>query len=220
MLTHGQGGVDEAARSYFASRSAASIAFTPAPLHRLDRNTSGALAVSASIAGAVAFSAALRGGLVGKAYLALLGGALKTEETWIDALSRDGESGSTRVAPDGKRAIASAAPLMTRGGATLAYIRLGTGRTHQIRAQAASRGLPLLGDLKYGGSRFQGGYILHCLSLSLPPGAGIEGGATIEAPLPEPALAALRTLFGPGFYDEMLEAIAARTPGPASATAR
>jgi len=196
MLTHGQGGVDEAAASYYRDRVAESIAFVPAPLHRLDRNTSGALAVSASLAGAIAFSAALRTGLVEKSYLALLGGELRQEETWIDTVSRDSMAGVTSIQATGKHAEAYARPLLYRNGYTLASIRLGTGRTHQIRAQAAGRGHPLAGDLKYGGRPLQGAYLLHCASLGLPPGICSPEKLIVTAPLPAEAINMLAGLFG------------------------
>jgi len=200
MLTHGQGGVDEAASSYFRERAAASIAFVPAPLHRLDRNTSGALAVSASLAGAVAFSAALRAGLIEKTYLALLGGELRNEETWIDSVSRDSAAGVTSIQEAGKHAEAHARPLLYRKGYTLVSIRLGTGRTHQIRVQAASRGHALAGDLKYGGSQFSGGYLLHCASLGLPPGVCGTDRLTVAAQLSTEALRRLKDLFGADLF--------------------
>jgi len=199
MLTHGQGGVDEAAAAYYREQAAASIAFVPAPLHRLDRNTSGALAVSASLAGAVAFSAALRAGLIEKTYLALLGGELRNEETWIDSVSRDSDAGVTSIQETGKHAEAHARPLLYHNGYTLASIRLGTGRTHQIRVQAAARGHALAGDLKYGGRQLPGGYLLHCASLGLPPGLCGPERRLIVAPFPVEDIHRLTELFGAGF---------------------
>ncbi|OHD23074.1 MAG: hypothetical protein A2Y38_15035 [Spirochaetes bacterium GWB1_59_5] len=199
MLTHGQGGVDEAAAAYYRERAASSLAFVPAPLHRLDRNTSGALAVSASLAGAVAFSAALREGHISKTYLALLDGELCDEETWVDELSRDSEAGITTIEKVGKHAEAYVRPLLYRGGYTLAAIQLGTGRTHQIRAQAASRGYALAGDTKYGGSSSRGGYLLHCASLGLPPGTSGPDQLVVVAALPAKASIILAELFGNGF---------------------
>lgn len=201
MLTHGHGGADEAASDYYRERSAGSIAFVPAPLHRLDRNTSGALAVSASMAGAVAFSAALRAGHIEKTYVALLGGELPSEETWIDTMSRDAGAGISSVQATGKHAEAHARPLLHRNGYTLASIRLGTGRTHQIRVQAASRGHPLAGDLKYGGRPLHGGYLLHCASLGLPPGICGPDKLAVTAPLPAEAVQMLAELFGDDLFN-------------------
>ncbi|MCP5453623.1 MAG: RluA family pseudouridine synthase [Spirochaetaceae bacterium] len=212
-LTHGPDGVDEDAKAYFADRMARSLAFAPGPLHRLDRNTSGALVVSASQAGAAAFSEALRAGLVGKLYLALLGGELAGTERWIDRLSRDDLK--SRVSDEGAAAEAEAIPVAARGGMTLAVIRLGTGRTHQIRAQAASRGLALAGDSKYGGKPLPGGYILHCATLDLPALPGGVGPLRVEAPLPPRAAAALRSILGPSCVEAASAALSealARAP--------
>jgi len=209
VLSHGQGGIDEAAIAYFSERIAASLAFTPAPLHRLDRNTSGALAVSASLAGATSFSQALRDGLVEKSYIAVLGGNLRAEGQWVDDMTRDDESKTSSVVtaasdaacpgPVGKaarRAEARAIPLLHGEGMTLALIRLGTGRTHQIRAQAAAHGYALAGDAKYGGQPLDGGYILHCAMLATPSGVGKPEGLRVEAPLPQVASQTIARLFG------------------------
>lgn len=206
VLSHGQGGIDEAAIAYFAERMAASLAFTPAPLHRLDRNTSGALAVSASLAGATSFSQALRNGLVEKTYIAVLCGSLQSEELWIDELARDNERRISYVAVRGDkpqangtaahRAETRATPLLLGNGVTLALMWLGTGLTHQIRAQAAAHGFPLAGDAKYGGRPMGGGYILHCASLSTPPGVGGPEGLSVAAPLPPDAAQVITRLFG------------------------
>jgi 23S rRNA-/tRNA-specific pseudouridylate synthase len=135
MLTHGDGGVDEAAKAYFSDRADLSLAFVPAPLHRLDRNTSGALAVSASLRGAVAFSAALRAGAVRKTYLALLGGDMASEETWIDELERDTNVGISVVGTSGKRAEAWAEPLLRSGGNGTDSPDSSPGRRPRVRAR-------------------------------------------------------------------------------------
>ncbi|HOZ73528.1 MAG TPA: RNA pseudouridine synthase, partial [Spirochaetales bacterium] len=92
---------------------------------------------------------------------------------------------------------------------TLAVIRLGTGRTHQIRAQAASRGLALAGDSKYGGAPLPGGYILHCAALILPALPGGIGPLRVEAPLPPRAVARLRSIIGPSGVEAASAALCA-----------
>jgi len=196
VLTHGDKGIDEAAKVYFAERIQESLSFSPAPLHRLDRNTSGALAVSASIGGATAFSHALRNGLVQKTYLALITGELEQEERWRDRIMRDTELKTSRIDERGSLAEALAIPICVRNGYTLARIVLGTGRTHQIRVQAAAHLHPLAGDSKYGGKPLSGGYFLHCVSLSMPQGIASELPLSVEAPLPESAATMLCKIFG------------------------
>ncbi len=206
MLTHGPGGVDELAAACLSGTASASLAFRPAPLHRLDRNTTGALVLSASIRGARAFSAALRDGLVRKEYLALLDGNLAGPADWRDGLSRDGERGVSAVEMPGgdghpsslaaKAAWTMLEPLCGDGVRTLARVRIMTGLTHQIRAQCAAHGHPLAGDAKYGGSGLSGGYILHCARLEFPRGGEAEFPPPVDAPLPPSACAALDGLFG------------------------
>jgi 23S rRNA pseudouridine955/2504/2580 synthase len=196
VLAHGSGGVDEAAKAYFADRIASSLSFTPAPLHRLDRNTSGALAVSASIAGATAFSEALRNGQIGKTYLALLTGRLEAEVKWVDHISRDETLKKSILDARGLLAESKAVPLLVENGYTLAVIFLGTGRTHQIRVQAAAHDHPLAGDSKYGGKPIRGGYMLHCSSLKIPAGIASGEQTLVKAPLPGSTRANLEKIFG------------------------
>ena len=77
--------------------------------------------------------------------------------------------------------------MLERAGAlTLLGIRLRTGRTHQIRAQLAARGLPLWGDVKYGAPREDAGPALWSCRLRFQHP---ETGAPVEvSALPSPEL--------------------------------
>jgi 23S rRNA pseudouridine955/2504/2580 synthase len=81
-------------------------------------------------------------------------------------------------------------------GFSLILAEIETGRTHQIRAQAAARGHPLAGDKKYGGHYQPGGFLLHAWKLEFPdtPGRGLP--RSITAPPPENFRARIRELFG------------------------
>ena len=70
------------------------------------------------------------------------------------------------VRPDGKAARTRYQVLRENGGRALLRLELDTGRTHQIRVQLSSRGLPLLGDGKYGGG--SGQIALWSAALSFP----------------------------------------------------
>lgn len=203
LLTHGQNGLDVLTTAYFSNKVPASLSFRPAPLHRLDRNTSGALAISASIHGARAFSAALHTGVIGKEYLALLDGRLENEVLMKDRLSRNGQKRTSAVISGGIGPIAETRllPLISNESHTLVAIRILTGLTHQIRVQCASQGHPLSGDEKYGGQPLRGGYLLHCFKLELPEDSGAESPIVITAPMPGAFRKIMEAIFDPTSLD-------------------
>ena len=197
LLVHGGGeSLDALVRMYLSGKLPASLAFTPGPLHRLDRNTSGLIAFSRSLAGAKVFSAALRRGSIHKTYLAILEGRLDGAEFWRDSLSRDSSLRRSFVdsvrasaekpgeAAGTKEAITEIHPVASNGTITLAAIRLLTGRTHQIRAQAAHHGHPLLGDAKYGGTRCDQPYYLHAWKLAFDERLFPDLPQALSAPFP------------------------------------
>jgi 23S rRNA pseudouridine1911/1915/1917 synthase len=114
---------------------------------------------------------------------------------WEDHLVRSADaSGVVRVAAEGQPGARQALTRFRRepgpAGAALpeglAWLRLWplTGRTHQLRAQAAARGLPVWGDTPYGASRpFATGIALHARSITFRhPATGRD--VTARAPLP------------------------------------
>jgi 23S rRNA pseudouridine955/2504/2580 synthase len=205
VLSHGAGSVEERMRAALAERSAASLSFSPGPLHRLDRNTSGLMAFPATAAGARAFASLQRERKIRKLYVALLDGLLEAPSEWRDRITRDGEARTSAVSPEGDEALALASPLLSGGGRTLALVELRTGLTHQIRVQASSRGLPLSGDSKYGGSAFRGGYVLHALALEFPEPPFPDVPPRVVAPLPAEAAARLGAVFGRGAAERAIE---------------
>jgi 23S rRNA pseudouridine955/2504/2580 synthase len=203
------GSLAERVGEYLKGTIQPSLSFKPGPLHRLDKGTSGVLVFSTSLEGAKRFSEALREGRIKKTYLAILedagGKAVPDEDFWEDSLVRDKNRRKTYVSKSannrysGVRVVGSpvkgartALTVLGRaeyGGAKLLLARLliETGRSHQIRAQAAYHGCPLWGDVKYAGKRQggaapPGGFFLHAASLEFPPGFG--GPLRVEAPLP------------------------------------
>ena len=157
--------LDQLVREYLAAETPDSISFSPGPLHRLDRNTSGIIAFGKSAEGAREFSNALQNRKTRKCYIALLDGVLKGTEHWEDYLTRDEKKNTSHVAPSdsgkGDLAITIATPFLVSGGRTLAQVKIKTGRTHQIRCQASYHHHPLTGDAKYHGSHNEAGYYLH-----------------------------------------------------------
>jgi len=209
MLTHGAGGLDGLVRERYRDSIAASLSFVPGPLHRLDRNTSGVVACSRTIEGARVFSAMLREGRLGKRYLALLRGALEEPGEWIDLLGRDRENRLSSVvsaekAVRGRPAETRFIPLVAAKDATLALVTIGTGQTHQIRAQAAWHGHPLVGDAKYGGGASSAGYLLHAWRLEFPEPPFRDVPARVEAPLPIEASPLLDGFFGGAWRDALV----------------
>ncbi len=209
MLSHGTGGLDELAAAYYADAVRGSLAFAPAPLHRLDRNTSGLVAVSASLEGARRFSRGLREGLIVKTYLALLLGDAPNLDIWEDTLARDEPSRTSGLAGKGEPGRYARSELLTLARAelgrgrtlSLARITIRTGRTHQIRAQARARALPLYGDVKYGGGEAPGGYVLHAWRMSIDGSLELGAPPFIVAPLPLAAEASVARYFGPGWAE-------------------
>lgn len=123
--------------------------------HRLDRPVSGAIVFARHVRAARKISEQFEGRTVQKTYWALVAGQPVEERgTWTDYLQKiDGEPRTVIVEqnnPAGKVAILHFRVMQTLPQGTLLEIELETGRTHQIRVQCASRGLPLLGDSLYG----------------------------------------------------------------------
>jgi len=168
-------------------------------IHRLDQDTSGVLLAAKDEKTAAACRVAFEAEAVRKIYLALCaGGGLKPEGAWLDHLVTAHEKHQVRTAVrHGPRPNAEARYRLVEYSAahrlSLVEIELITGKTHQIRVQAASRRLPLVGDDVYGsfdlnrklrqslGARR---LFLHAHELRLKhPASGQM--LTIQAPLPQ-----------------------------------
>lgn len=130
----------------------------PGIVHRLDKDTSGLLAVARHPAALAVLARQLRDRSMGRTYTALVRGRVEADEGTIEAPIGRSEREPTRMAvrEDGRFARTHyrvrqrfEAPI----GATLLEVRLETGRTHQIRVHAAAIGHPVLGDSRYGGRR-------------------------------------------------------------------
>lgn len=130
------------------------------PVNRLDRDTSGLVAVAKN-----AYCAShLSGNGLQKEYFAVCQGILTGTGT-IDAPIRikEGHTIQREVGKEGVSAITHWQSLGCGHGHTLLRIQLETGRTHQIRAHFSHLGMPLAGDDMYGGSRGRiARQALHC----------------------------------------------------------
>lgn len=211
LLIHGPNSLEDMVLEYLEGKLAPSLSFRPGPLHRLDRGTSGIVTFSTSLDGARRFSEALRERRLRKRYLALLSGELTSTEVWEDDLVRNDDGGKTSVRDageeGGKRAHTRIVPLQAARGRTLALVEIGTGRTHQIRAQAAAHGYPLAGDRKYGGDEERGGFLLHAYELASPREAALPLPPILVAPPPAPFLRTVEKLFGPALAQKLASAL-------------
>lgn len=143
------------------------------PVHRLDRETEGLMVYARTSAAAAALSAAIAEGRLQKEYLAVLCGTPAEPEGELrDLLFYDRRRGKSYVVDRERRGVKEAVlryrVIRTEGAHTLVWVRLLTGRTHQIRVQFASRGLPLRGDRRYGASKGAGGLALLACRLRFP----------------------------------------------------
>ena len=185
------------AAEYRESHKNGSLSFTAGPLHRLDKNTSGIIVFSQSLKGAQWFSENLS--LFQKEYLGIVQGKIESPQYWVDLIDDEPkESGSAyktvRITTDekaGKEARTKCFPLeygSYKGTPiTLCRFCIETGRKHQIRAQSAFHGFPLLGDSAYNKltkAAQPERFYLHAFRLIVPANP-INMPEITEAPLPE-----------------------------------
>jgi 23S rRNA pseudouridine1911/1915/1917 synthase len=127
----------------------------PGIVHRIDKNTSGLLAVAKSDAAHEGLSKQFAGHSIERRYLAIVSGVPRTGGGTVDAPL--GRSSANRkkmaivAANRGKRAVTHWKRLELLRDSALVECSLETGRTHQVRVHMASIGHPLLGDPVYGG---------------------------------------------------------------------
>ena len=123
-------------------------------VHRLDRVVSGVMVLARNADAASELSRQIRENRFQKEYLAVIHGSPDAPEgTLRDLLARDKARRMTFVAQaPGKsvqEAVLSYRVLGHTDGMSLVRVKLHTGRTHQIRVQFSSRGMPLVGERKY-----------------------------------------------------------------------
>jgi 23S rRNA pseudouridine955/2504/2580 synthase len=172
-------------------------------VHRLDRDTSGCLAVARDRATLISLHALIRNSGMHKTYLGLVSGSWQLGTKRIDApLTTDNRQHGerhVRVAEAGKDSVSVFKPVQFFGSlATLMEVDIPTGRTHQIRVHAAFAGHPLLGDDKYGDRERNAELkrhglkrtFLHAQSIAFDwPGSGVP--FHVSAPLPAELAAVL-----------------------------
>lgn len=155
--------------------------FKPSVCNRLDRNTSGIILFAKTYKAAALFAAALKDRTIHKYYLCLVKGRIDKEGMMSAFLSKDEHSNKVKVSDEEGRGAARIStafrPIAFNEEYTLLEVELITGKSHQIRAQMAYLGHPLIGDYKYGDrqlndmlkSRFKvSSQALHAYKLMIP----------------------------------------------------
>lgn len=122
-------------------------------IHRLDRPVSGIVLFARTSKGASRISQQWRSRSVEKIYWALVHGEISPPEGSLTGyLKKEGKE--ARMVEEGarsaQRALLSYRTLRSQGNQSLLHITLLTGRKHQIRAQLAGAGCPIVGDIRYG----------------------------------------------------------------------
>lgn len=161
-------------------------------VHRLDKNTSGAIIVAKTNEAFAYFKKLFRNGDIRKIYLALVWGNIMPMSGVIDVpIGIGGDSLRRSAAHSG---LKKSAPALTEyktlrrynGGIySLLEVIPKTGRTHQIRVHLSSIGYPIVGDDLYGGGRVKimDRQFLHAASLEFDAPSGKH--LKIDAPLPD-----------------------------------
>lgn len=203
-----------------AGEDARGIDMRPRLVHRIDKDTTGALIVAKSLEAERALRRAFDEGAVHKLYWALVEGEFPladgASETIELPLGPDHKrSGAQRVQHDGKPARTRVTIEQRLRGYTLLACEPLTGRTHQIRVHLSASGFPLAVDPLYGRndalllSHFKSDYrakrgrperpliarlTLHARCVAFPSPSAPERSVRVEAPLPKDFALALKQL--------------------------
>lgn len=180
----------------FATLSTLGGEVRPGIVHRLDRFTTGVLLVAKTDAAHQDLALQFSSRTVEKIYLALVEGTLPGKGRIQKPITRDPRNRARMTArlPTGRAALTDWQAIEHYPGFTLLRIRIGTGRTHQIRAHMAAAGHPVAGDKLYGAKPSPWDrYFLHAHHLGFrSPATGEE--VAVVSPLPADLLEWLGTI--------------------------
>ena len=168
---------------------------TPAAVHRLDRNTTGVLAVALHGDALRALEALFKARRVRKFYLAVCAGVFPPEVVIDAPLLKDADNNMVSVSDEGQAAKTACTRLANNGKFSLVRLELLTGRTHQARVHTAHIKHPILGDRKYGDFRINHSMknitrpLLHAYELQFPEDVDDSlseiAGKTFRAEIPD-----------------------------------
>ncbi len=161
----------------------------PGIVHRLDKDTSGALIIAKNDKAHINMSEQIKNHEVEKTYIALVKGIVKENEATINMPIGRSTKDRKKMAvnKNGKNAVTHFKVLERFNNYTLLEVKIETGRTHQIRVHLTEIGYPIVGDGVYSNGKNEWGIqgqCLHAKSLKFKhPITGKD--LFIEAPLPE-----------------------------------
>ncbi len=161
----------------------------PGIVHRIDKDTTGLLAVAKNNNSHLYLAEQLKDHSMSRVYFALVEGNISENSGTVNAPIGRHDTDRKKMAvnlKNGKSAVTHFEVLERFGGCTLVKCKLETGRTHQIRVHMAYIGHPVVGDPVYGIKNTRGlaGQALHAGRLTLKH-PGTEELVSFEAPLPE-----------------------------------
>ena len=153
--------------------------FKPAPIQRLDKNTSGLVLFAKTYESLKEYNIYMRERKIGKRYITVVEGNVKSSGEVKGFLTKDERTNRVTLSEtegEGVFVHTKYNPIKYQSGYTLCEIELLTGRSHQIRASLSWIGFPIVGDAKYGGRKVAGYpyQLLHAWKLILPNGNKIE----------------------------------------------
>lgn len=140
-------------------------------VHRLDRPVGGVMVFAKTSKAASRLSEAVREHKLKKEYIAVLDGIPKEKDGMLENyLIKDHKKNMVRTtdAKHGKKSVLRYTVLEETDQNALVHISLETGRSHQIRVQFASRGLPLMYDQRYNPHHGKGQIALFAFRLTFP----------------------------------------------------